>query len=281
MNGSRPSTTGGLGVSRSAPTLAAAFNLRQYSEGRKRIAPERPASTGKLIPLEEIDVIGGNGRWRQRKAKVEFERRAIEEAEEKRQQKLLEAERVRRKAMIEKKRKQQAEEEEKRRREERDRQRRDAEEKERKRNEAEEKKRLERELAEQEWLRRQPKTCEVCNGCTKCKKCFGVGYTFSMFLVGKVDRDTLFENGRLMEGCEECGGYKQNLLADLKPGSGKCANCLGVGKVTPVIEPMSPASRKRVAHLASFQGGGDSSPKSPSAPAIGFGDVAGARPGRA
>merc|ERR1712187_1050335 len=176
-------------------TLAAAFNLRQYSEGRKRTAPERPASTGKFIPLEEIDLIGGNGRWRQRKAKVEFERRAIEDAEKKRELKQLEVERARRKLLIEKRRKQQAEEEEKRRREERDKQRRDADEKEKKPREAEEKKRLEREHAEQEWLRRQPKTCEVCQGCTKCKKCFGTGYTFSMFLVGGVDRDTLFDCG--------------------------------------------------------------------------------------
>jgi len=261
MTADRPNSAPALlGVSRSAPTLAVSYNLRQFAYDKKHILPERPASTGKLLPLEKIDLLGGNGRWRQRKAKVLYDQRAIEEAEARRQQKLIEAERARKQELREKRRKAQIKEEEDRRRDDRERGRREAEEREQKRREADERKRLEREEEEREWLRRQPKMCPVCEGNKLCKKCHGKGYFFCMFLVEKVDEDSLLQHGRMHQGCEDCGGYRHNILGDLKKGTGRCANCNGVGKITPKLDPWTPGSRKKIGAITTASGGATINP---------------------
>jgi len=250
-----------LGLSRSTPTLAASYSLRQFAIDKKHIiadprSPDRPASTGKIIALERIDLLGGNGGWRQKKAEVHFAIIDKEEREQRRRQKMLDDSKQERKEMREKKRRMQLEEEERKRREERERREAFENEKIRRRFEAEERKRLDREEEEREWLRRQPKTCKVCGGDTKCRKCSGSGFCFSMFLVPNVEKESLLTSGRIEEGCDECGGYRQNLLADLKMGSGLCPKCDGVGTITPKLEPWTPASRKRTA-VVNF---GDASP---------------------
>merc|ERR1712039_361776 len=82
-----------------------------------------------------------------------------------------------------------------------------------------ERERLKREEAEREWLARQPKTCETCQGVGKCVTCQGKGTIFSVFLVSKVDSATsITDFGRKEQGCDDCGGYRQNILGQLRPG---------------------------------------------------------------
>lgn len=46
-------------------------------------------------------------------------------------------------------------------------------------------------------------------------------------------------------GCDGCYGFKQNLLADLKKGTGRCPNCDGWGKIRPDIDLTSPGGRTK------------------------------------
>lgn len=245
----------GGGLSRSSPSLAAAFNLRQYSEGRRRLTPERTNSQP-LIFLEKIDLIGGNGRWRQRRAEEEWSRRAVEEEKQRREQQALEEKRRRRRAELEARRRRQLEEEEKRRQEERERQRQEQLEQDERRRQEEERERQRRVQEERDWLARQPKTCENCGGAGKCPKCAGKGYLFAMFLAPTVSDASLKDCGRMMEGCDACHGFRQNLMAEVKRGTGRCAVCDGLGKIAPPdSSPTSPHRRR------SFTMGGDASPK--------------------
>eukprot|EP00929_Paragymnodinium_shiwhaense_P050607 TRINITY_DN25490_c0_g1_i1.p1 TRINITY_DN25490_c0_g1~~TRINITY_DN25490_c0_g1_i1.p1 ORF type:complete len:313 (+),score=80.28 TRINITY_DN25490_c0_g1_i1:98-1036(+) len=251
-----------FGLSRSTPTLSETYNLRQFSIDRGRIAGDRPATTATGNPrlerskeLLEIDLIGGNGAWRQRKAQVEFERRAAEEKERKRLEKLRDEERRKRKEMVEARRRQHMQEEERRRKEEAERQRRDSEEKERKRIQEEERRNEAKRLAEEEWRRRQPKMCKVCMGCTKCQTCRGTGSSYATFLVTKVDTTTPVNYGKIPQGCEDCGGYRHNILGALKLGNGACPNCNGAGSIVPKIDG-SPLRAKRVGMLNLASGTG-------------------------
>lgn len=221
--------------------MAAAFSLRQYSMERKRIAPEKTSSTPTLR-MEEIDLLGGNGRWRQRKAETDFKQREIEEIERLRLQKIQEEARRKRKMELEAKRRRQLQEEENQRRAEREKEQREREEREEARRIQEEKERLQAEEEERERQARAPKTCETCAGSGRCVKCEGKGHLFAMFLVPSGanalwKKDQKMDFGRSVQGCDECGGYRQNLLGELRKGSGDCAACDGVGKITPKIDP--------------------------------------------
>lgn len=262
------------GQCRSSPCILVASNLRQYSLDKKHLTKERPNSAPKLPELDESDLIGGNGRWRQRKAETEFERRAIEEAERSRQLKVLQEEKRRRKAAIEERRRRQLQDSERAREEEKERQRREQEEKEQQRREKEVRERQRREEEEREWLRRQPQTCETCGGLKRCNRCLGKGYLFDLFLVSAVQQDTAWnagmDYGKVKQGCEECGGYRHNVLGELKPGTGNCPACLGVGKIKPNIEPLLPYRRRFVSSsvaLSAAAMGEDGSPMSGSFPA--------------
>lgn len=261
---------GGLG-SDSSPSLGlsktVACNLREYSLNRARLKLEKP-EIFKDSPLEIIDLHGGNGRWRQRKAKVEFAKRAIEEEEARRQSQLRELERRRRKAEQERTRKQAQEMELNKRKKEREQKRLDAIRAEEKRREAEENERLRKQHEHEEWLRRQPKMCETCQGTGKCQMCGGKGYDFVMFLIPEVSTVTSREHGKVMQGCEECGGLRHNIVGDLRLGSGKCVPCAGVGKVTPVIEDSKGPSRRKYAQMQFGGGSTDhlNSPNSPGSP---------------
>lgn len=233
----------GAGLSRSSPALAAAFNLRQFAEMHNHIpSADRPSSAstfsrpGKVIPIEKIDLLGGNGRWRQRKAEKEFERRRAEEQEKRRQDKIREEERRRKQAHLAERKRQHQLEEERRWQEEREQKRLEQLERERKKREEEERERQRREDEERERLRRQPKTCEICEGSGKCTACMGKGFYFSMFLVNKVTKETLLDYGRKLQGCMTCGGYPQGVVGDLQKGTGLCPNCHGRGMVWPVID---------------------------------------------
>lgn len=232
-------------LSRSTPSLAAAYNLRQFSADKKRLAGDCTQSLPQ-IKLEKIDLIGGNGRWRQKMAEEEWARRAIEEEQQRRDQQALEEQRRKRAQRAEERRRTQLQDEENRRQAERERQRREQLEREEAARQAQEKERIRKEEEEQEWLARQPKTCQACGGGGKCPTCSGKGYIFSLFLTPKVTTGTLKDCGRMMEGCEACHGFKQNLLADVKNGTGLCAACDGKGKIWPDPKSLtSPIHRRR------------------------------------
>merc|ERR1712087_167087 len=85
-------------------------NLRNYSNERKKLPISRPTSAPHM-DLEYIDVIGGNGRWRQRLAEVEWQRRDVEEKERLEKLRIFEEGKARRQAMIAERKKRQLEEE--------------------------------------------------------------------------------------------------------------------------------------------------------------------------
>lgn len=256
---------------RSSPCLAssAAYNLRQYSIDRRRLAPPLDPRIPNL-PLETIDYLGGNGNWRKKKAKVEWARREVEERERRRQQRILEeARREREKAIearrleAERKRKQAEAEELERREQERL-------EKERLRREEEERERLRREQEKADWLARQPKTCHVCGGSGTCLKCGGKGYAVVCFLAPMVKEKPLTSHGRgrVQIGCPDCGGYAEEIPQDTgrHKGTGNCMACNGAGKIAPKLPPSVPVRRGGLG-ASPPAAGGAASPVSPSSPA--------------
>jgi hypothetical protein len=234
-----------LGLSRSTPTLTAAYNLRQFSETRHRVSTEHTASSPNFT-LDKIDLIGGNGRWRQRLAEVEFARRAVEEEKRQREMQAAAQEKEQRQKQRETRRRQRQEEEERRREAQREWERQEQLERERQIREAEEAERQRREEQEREWLARQPKTCHNCGGSGKCPACNGIGQLFALFLAPSVKGQcTKGGYGRMQQGCETCYGFKQNLMAEVKKGTGRCAVCDGWGKIKPDIpSPQGGRTRK-------------------------------------
>lgn len=255
------------GLARSSPCLTLACNLRQYSLDKKRIASPQTQTAPKIV-LEKIDLIGGNGRWRQKKAEEEFARRAIEEEAHKREMQKFEEERRKRRAAREARLLRRQQEEERRREAEREQQRQEQLEQEERLRKEQEDERLRKEKEEREWLARQPKTCQKCGGGGKCPKCLGKGYLFALILAPSVNEDRCFESGRIMEGCDECYGCRQNLMADLKKGTGRCSGCDGFGKIAPELGVMSPGTRRRASYTNFF---GDESPGPASSPKGAFG----------
>jgi len=235
-----------MSASRSSPALAAAYTLRDYSLAKKRILPDHHNSAPDFSHLDRIDLIGGNGRWRQRRADDEFARRAVVEEERLREQQEAEERRRQRKLALQAKRRRQQEEEERRRAEERERQRQEQIRIEEEKRAEEEAERLQREQEERDWLARQPKTCTVCHGTGKCNGCTGTGYNMAIYLSATTTgKNPKGDYGRHRQGCDTCYGFKQNMLADLKRGTGMCANCDGWGKIEPDIDFASPAGRTR------------------------------------
>lgn len=247
-----------MGLSRSAPTLCHAdpqFNLRQW-----RMKPDRPVTAPHLDPanLTPADLIGGNGRWRQRKAEVEFEKRRLQELEVLREQR-AKAEKLRkRQELKEEKRRKQLEELRKEREAQKERLRIEAIEKAEREAQWAEKERLRKEEEHREWLARQPYECDVCNKTGRCRGCEGQGQFFSMFLVPEVGQPGLNEFGRMPQGCEDCGGQRQNLQGKLRVGSGKCSYCGGRGMIWPIVE----AKGTRRLAMATTTVSQDMSPKS-------------------
>lgn len=225
-----------LGLSRSCPTICHSdpqFNLRQW-----RVKPDRPVSQPHLDPanLTEADLIGGNGRWRQRKAEVEFEQRRMKELELLKEQR-AKAEILRQKQAIkEEKRKKQIEDLRKERAAQQERLRIDAEEKALRELQWAEREKLRKEEEHRDWLARQPYQCETCKKSGKCQGCEGKGQFFCMFLVPEVDKLGANEFGRMPQGCEDCGGQRQNLQGKLRVGTGKCSACGGRGMIWPIVE---------------------------------------------
>mmetsp|Transcript_61709 Transcript_61709/g.143580 ORF Transcript_61709/g.143580 Transcript_61709/m.143580 type:complete len:282 (+) Transcript_61709:90-935(+) len=261
-------SSNGLGVgaalsktwsSRSSPALvtAASFNLRALRGEHCRlfendagaagasakspyntVALQRQAQKPKVASFEKIDLIGGNGRWRQRRAKEDFERRRLEEEELARQERMRLQEKERRRHERRELRRRAKEEEEQKRREEEERKLQERLERERIRKEQQEKERQRQLEEERERQRRMPKTCHVCSGSGICQACGGKGFLFATHLVSTVNVDTLRQYGKSMQGCQSCGGCKQGIRGDLKTGVGKCATCVGYGKIWPNLDEL-------------------------------------------
>eukprot|EP00930_Biecheleria_cincta_P086838 TRINITY_DN76087_c0_g1_i1.p1 TRINITY_DN76087_c0_g1~~TRINITY_DN76087_c0_g1_i1.p1 ORF type:complete len:277 (-),score=63.72 TRINITY_DN76087_c0_g1_i1:148-978(-) len=253
------------GLSRSSPTLSAAYSLRDFSLTRKRIAMEKVESAPDFSHLDRIDLIGGNGRWRQRRAEDEFARRAVVEEQRRREQEEYEEKKRQRKLALQAKKRRQQEEEERRRQEERERQLQEQRRIEEERRQAEERERLRKEQEEREWLARQPKMCETCQGSGKCHTCGGLGFAMAVYLSSHTDaHSTKGVYGRRQQGCDSCYGFKQNMMAELKKGTGKCASCDGYGLIAAIVDHhLSPAGRTRKSsgsnptNLGFFPGAGE------------------------
>jgi hypothetical protein len=250
-----------LARAQSAPSLSAAFNLREYSLGRKKLAtPESKRRAGGFgqnllhaeISYTQDDLIGGNGAWRQRKAKVEFDKKAAEEEARRRQEKIMQVEMLRRKALREERRRRAEEEEKRHLREEHERFIRNQREKAERQRILEEKEQQRKEQEHRDWLARQPKPCEICNGSGKCQSCSGRGLLLDTFLVAKVSPQQQARKGvsfgRLEQGCNHCGGWRQNLIGELKMGDGRCTKCGGAGQIWPIIAKKSDTNREGPAH---------------------------------
>jgi len=241
--------------------LAAKFSLREYSQSRKRVPMEKSTSQPEIV-MEEIDRLGGNGKWRQRKAEDYFKRQQIEELERLREQRALEEKRKKRREEMERRRKRQQQEEEEKRLAKLAREREEREEREAEERRIREKERRLREQERAEWAARQPVPCEACAASGTCPSCDGKGRLWATFLAGHVGSDDTMTFGRAPQGCEDCGGCRQNIMGELVCGSGKCAKCNGRGKIWPAaaFEPMKTRSRFRFS--SSNLAAGDFSPKS-------------------
>lgn len=187
-----------------------------------------------------VDLLGGNGLWRQKRAQEEWARQTALREEQERERKLRE-ERLRQRRAEEERRRKIAEEKERQRLlEEQRRERLLQEERERKRREEMERERLRKLEEERQWRLRQPRTCPACNGSGRCPSCLGEGFLYVVYLAPKVQsgeemRETgtsASQYGKRPRGCEACDGAGDGASwGAFEKGTGRCATCSGRGKV--------------------------------------------------
>eukprot|EP00927_Polykrikos_kofoidii_P073741 TRINITY_DN69760_c0_g1_i1.p1 TRINITY_DN69760_c0_g1~~TRINITY_DN69760_c0_g1_i1.p1 ORF type:complete len:292 (+),score=63.04 TRINITY_DN69760_c0_g1_i1:184-1059(+) len=227
-----------MSLSKSNPMLIKAFNLREFSGGRKSLGMERIRSE----PTCLLETVKERDR-RQRLAELqrcfrqkEEDERGLEKAERKRKLKLREKQqeqaRVKRlEAQANLAREQVAQ------------WRKEKEERERIIQEREDEERLirekhERKRQEEEELlreRKMPILCDVCSGGGGCVSCSGKGIHPAIFLAARVQPSefsgyTPFEFGQKPRGCEACRGFNQGITGNLQKGNGICVECGGQGK---------------------------------------------------
>eukprot|EP00429_Kryptoperidinium_foliaceum_P072741 CAMPEP_0176073742 /NCGR_PEP_ID=MMETSP0120_2-20121206/36847_1 /TAXON_ID=160619 /ORGANISM="Kryptoperidinium foliaceum, Strain CCMP 1326" /LENGTH=261 /DNA_ID=CAMNT_0017407427 /DNA_START=74 /DNA_END=856 /DNA_ORIENTATION=- len=202
----------------SAPGLPSSRRLRDFAAQRGRLQSVAGRSKdsvadaqGFLDQLNEVDLKGGNGRWRQRLAQAEFERRQARDREELRQKRLAAEKRRRWQAQREEKHRKHLEEMWKERASQQERLRVEANAREERRRADAERERLRKEGERRQWLERQPKECSACEGAGACPCCLGKGLRLALFLVPVVSKDTPGDHGKLPQGCEACGGRGHNV----------------------------------------------------------------------
>lgn len=217
---------------------SAAVSLRSWSARHRKGGLCAEASTASTAEgreeFDEMDVIGGNGRWRQRKAAAEKQRREAAEQLRASQDAQREAERRRRLTEKEHLWRTQQEDEERRRAEAEARRRRELEEQARRRLEREEEERRRREEQEREERQRSiPLPCQACACTGDCPDCHGKGRYLSLFLVSALrERSTELEFGQKWQGCATCGGHNPGVLGEMIRGTGRCAVCGGSGHLS-------------------------------------------------
>lgn len=233
-------------VQSSPAIIAAACNLRQFSMHRRYDVEEKktPEETNMVELL--IDLKGGNGHWKQCRAKEKYAQEMKAQEERNRKNRLLEARRRNAEAKeAERQRKLQEEE-----------RRRNMEIAERERRQREEELAAIRAKKEQEEHNRvcraqlselkKPRPCNICKGSGKCIACGGKGYFAAMYLSGSVATGRTHDSfhGKTRRGCAECGGCKKDedegnvhvpltaasLCNNPITGSGLCSPCNGTGK---------------------------------------------------
>jgi hypothetical protein len=190
-------------------------------------------------PFDEIDLVGGNGRFRQRKAEAEFARRRLQDFQQRQEHALRK----------EKERLRQLEEAEKLQRIQLEMQQAAVAEADRRRRDDAEQTRLLREEKEREQVRLEEErlaklrsikiTCNECIGNGLCFSCKGTGQLYKLLLAPRVEidmhsidsreRSEMF--GQVAFGCKACANAAafSHLSGDLWRGNGMCAKCSGHG----------------------------------------------------
>jgi len=205
-------------------------------------SPPGSEQKGEFFPDPDllVDLCGGNGCWKQRKAQKEWARQKAQKEKEEQERKLQKererlskldrAERRRKREEAERLRVLQEQERERLRKLDEERLLRELE-------EERERKRLEEERQRQ---RRLPRQCETCSGSGRCGDCRGKGSNTVLYLSRSVEKVSSARStgsaakgyGSWPQGCVSCGGIGDNSTwGGFRAGSGKCATCAGCGKV--------------------------------------------------
>lgn len=202
----------------------------EHSASVRADARERRAKAS----FDYVDLQGGNGKWRQRKAEVDFEQRRAEEEVRQREESIRREEKRIKLAGVEARRRLHLQDLEARCREEHERRLREEAEEQQRRLREEEDERLRREEEENERRARQPRDCHTCRGSGLCGACNGEGAILTLFLSAHVNSRSTMNYGRVFQGCEKCGGASKGGAGDqLQAGSGKCVTCQGAGRLAP------------------------------------------------
>jgi len=217
-----------------------ARSLRELSLRTGRVPSPREEKSIE-VECEEIDLVGGNGAWQQRRAIAALERRLYEAEESKR----ITAERLARakakKELREKQRQREEIERSLRWNETLENQAMSILDAESRAWEEEEKRRLQEE-ERRRLAALQPKVCDLCDGSGLCKECDGQGTVHTLLLSAQVKAtSSIVPNpkksarnfGRLPWGCPTCCESSGVTPSEWVVGSGLCAQCDGVGKVFP------------------------------------------------
>lgn len=235
---------------RSSPVLAAAFNLRQFTEksGKGQLEPprlysdvlgdtEKHAATRKKVAEQQA-------LWRQR----EDDERGITRAREREAKLVTLQDRGKRKALRNQRLQAKEEEEAARWRAQRLEDERVRREEEESRIEEEtERVRVKKKAEEAERKRRAPWECTNCKATGKCLECDGKGYHIGLFLVSTLNHAKHpLEFGNKHQGCETCGGLKPGIRGKAVMGDGICTVCHGHGMLWPNL---AENSRRRQSNL--------------------------------
>jgi len=257
-----------MSMSKSNPSLAAAFSLREYSQMKRRVPIERASSSQDIMVFEEIDRLGGNGARRQKQAEEYLKKKTIEDRVMLQEQKAEEQKKRGRRRELEAKRNRQKQEAEAKQCAEEERLHREKEYREDQERQATEHERLLKEQERQMWVARQPGTCGTCTGDGVCRNCEGKGEIYAVFLSKNVSKEAARNFGRKSQGCERCGGCAQNIVGKVKQGSGQCPDCNGRGKVWPAAAFEQKSARPKFRSSGFSNNQGDATPKAMASPKL-------------
>lgn len=234
-------------VQSSPAIIAAACNLRQFSMNRRWLEEDKNPKDEETNMVELlIDLKGGNGHWKQCRAKEKYAQEMKLQDEKDRKNRLLEARRRNAEAKEAERQRKLHEEERRRNMEIQERERRQREEELAALRAKKEQEAHNKACREQLSELKKPRPCNVCKGSGKCTTCGGKGYFAAMYLSTSVACGRTHDqfHGRTRRGCAECGGFKKDedegnvpvpltaavLCNNPITGSGLCSSCNGTGK---------------------------------------------------
>lgn len=201
------------------------------------------------IPCDSVDLVGGNGSWRRRKAEVELERRHREEEEQRRAEKERHAEKEQRREMLRQHRRKEEIERYQRWNENRETKAMVTADAEARQWLQEEKERLRILKEERLRLASLPQPCKACQSSGVCAACDGDGRVQATLLSPTVDSGSRSSRsfGRSLWGCSACAGALTHVAGDLRLGSGRCDPCNGTGEIVPSRSVRGTVFRSRAA----------------------------------